>query len=211
MVALFGQIGHGHTIDDFDMGITGPKTMEANLVAAGFSVVPGPVGVRLQKVGTNGVTIEVDLYNARVFAGLDDAAHFSNFDKALSEHEIVIYDGHSMLGASDYWSRPSYAPGYQIFLYGGCLGYEYYIRPIVDAKNGWANLDMLSSVVEVSADANAFAAPALNKIFKSVTTKTKSSWRSIVNAVRTEVGDSTFGVSGVRDNCFTPQGSRCTP
>lgn len=142
--------------------------------------------VRLQTVGT----IEVDIYNARVFAGLD-------------------YEGDSMLGASDYWSRPTYAPGYQIFLYGGCLGYEYYIRPIADAKKGWSNLDMLSSVVEVSADANAFAAPALNKIFKSVTTKTKSSWRSIVNAVRTEVGDSTFGVSGVRDNCFSPQGSRC--
>jgi len=27
--------------------------------------------------------------------------------------------------------------------------------------------------------------------------------------VRRNVGDSTFGVSGVRDNCFTPSGSRC--
>jgi hypothetical protein len=28
--------------------------------------------------------------------------------------------------------------------------------------------------------------------------------------VRNSVGDSTIGVSGVRDNCFTPTGSRCT-
>ena len=29
------------------------------------------------------------------------------------------------------------------------------------------------------------------------------------NIVRDAVGDSTFGVSGVKDNCFTPTGSRC--
>jgi hypothetical protein len=28
-------------------------------------------------------------------------------------------------------------------------------------------------------------------------------------SVRNSVGDSTFGVSGVRDNCYTPNGSRC--
>ena len=37
----------------------------------------------------------------------------------------------------------------------------------------------------------------------------RATWRSILLAVRKSVGDSTFGVSGVRDNCFTPSGSRC--
>jgi hypothetical protein len=37
----------------------------------------------------------------------------------------------------------------------------------------------------------------------------RSSWRNILLTVRNNVGDSTFGVSGVRDNCFTPTGSRC--
>jgi hypothetical protein len=37
----------------------------------------------------------------------------------------------------------------------------------------------------------------------------KATWRQILLAVRKSVGDSTFGVSGVRDNCFTPTGSRC--
>jgi hypothetical protein len=37
----------------------------------------------------------------------------------------------------------------------------------------------------------------------------RASWRSILLKVRESVGDSTFGVSGVRDNCFTPSGSRC--
>ena len=61
----------------------------------------------------------------RVLSRLGDFAHFANFQKALSEHEVVAYDGHSMLGASDFWARPTYPDFYQIFLYGGCLGYEY--------------------------------------------------------------------------------------
>jgi hypothetical protein len=36
-----------------------------------------------------------------------------------------------------------------------------------------------------------------------------ASWRDMLIAVRRSVGDSTFGVSGVRDNCYTPTGSRC--
>ena len=36
------------------------------------------------------------------FEGLGDYGHFDNFQKAISEHEIVVYDGHSMLGASDF-------------------------------------------------------------------------------------------------------------
>ena len=32
----------------------------------------------------------------------------------------------------------------------------------------------------------------------------RSSWRQILLTVRTNVGDSTFGVSGVRDNAYRP-------
>ena len=127
-----------------------------------------------------------------------------------AEHEIVAWDGHSMLGASDFWSRPTYPSSYQIFLYGGCLGYEYYVQPILHGKgDSWAKLDVMSSVVEVSADANEFAAPALAKMVWALDHGYRASWRQIMLTVRTNVGDSTFGVSGVRDNCFTPTGSRC--
>jgi hypothetical protein len=207
VVVLSGQIGHG-SLKNSDPGIAGPAQMADDLVQAGFKRVDAPLGTRLEKTVKQG-TIQVDLYDARVFSGLDDDAHFGNFQKALSEHEIVVYDGHSMLGASDFWKRPTYPQTYQIFLYGGCLGYEYYVRPILEGKGGWANLDIMSSVVEVSADAAGFGSPALNKIFRSVDGTAKSSWRSILTAVRSSVGDSTFGVSGVTDNCYTPSGSRC--
>ena len=81
---------------------------------------------------------------------------------------------------------------------------------ILAGKGGsWANLDLMSSVVEVSATANEFAAPAIAKIVYAIEHGYKSSWRQILITVRTNVGDSTFGVSGVRDNCFTPTGNRC--
>ena len=156
------------------------------------------------------MTAQVDLYAPKDFSGLGDFAHFSNFQKALSEHEIVAYDGHSMLGASDFWTRPTYPKSYQIYLYGGCLGYEYYIKPILHGKgDSWDKLDIMSSVIEVTADATDFAAPAIAKIFFAIENGKRSSWKQILNIVRDSVGDSTFGVSGVRGNCYKPGGNRC--
>jgi len=179
------------------------------LTEAGFAEVTSPpLGRRFTKhIGQ--VDFEIDLYSPHEFAGLDDYAHFGNFQKALGEHEIVVYDGHSMLGGSDFWARPQYPTYYQIYLYGGCLGYEYYVKHILTGKGGWQNVDILSSVVEVSAGANEFAAPALAKIVWALENGYKASWRDLLVKVRESVGDSTFGVSGVRDNCFTPTGSRC--
>jgi hypothetical protein len=171
--------------------------------------VKAPLGQRWSKKTASGITVEMDLYSPHEFSGLGDFAHFANFQKALSEHEIVVYDGHSMLGASDFWARPTYPQSYQIFLYGGCLGYEYYVRPIVDGKGGWKNVDIMSSVVEVSAGANEFAGPFLAKMVWALDHGNKASWRQMLLAVRNRVGDSTFGVSGVRDNCYSPYGSYC--
>jgi hypothetical protein len=207
VVVMFGEIDDG-PITANETGMRNMRTFADNLVAGGYKKVTAPLGERYEKV-VGGVTVQIDLYSPKEFSGLDDFAHFANFQKALAEHEVVTWDGHSMLGASDFWARPTYPHSYQIFLYGGCLGYEYYVRPILEGKGGtWANVDILSSVVEVSASANEFAAPAIAKLVYGLD-HAKPSWRSILLKVRAGVGDSTFGVSGVRDNCYTPTGSRC--
>ncbi|MFZ4737106.1 MAG: proprotein convertase P-domain-containing protein [Bradymonadia bacterium] len=207
-VVLFGQIGDG-AITDRDPGMQAFKRMGTWLKDAGFKEVkPAPVGKRYAKTAA-GVQFEVDIYSPNDFSGLGDNRNFGNFQRALSEHEIVVYDGHSMLGASDFWARPTYPDSYQIYLYGGCLGYEYYVKPILDGKKGWANLDMMSSVIEVTANALDFAGPAIAKIFTSIESRKYASWKDILVSVRRAVGDSTFGASGVRDNCFTPTGNRC--
>jgi hypothetical protein len=209
-VILFGQIGDG-AITDTDPGVVGLGVVATWLAEAGFvEVTSPPLGRRFTKhVGQ--VDFEIDLYSPREFSGLGDYMHFNNFQKALSEHEIVVYDGHSMLGASDFWSRPKYPSFYQIFLYGGCLGYEYYLRPILSGKGGWQNLDLMSSVVEVSANASAFAGPFLAKMAWALDHGNSASWKDMIVAVRKAVGNSQFGVSGVRDNCYSPLGTLCEP
>jgi hypothetical protein len=209
-VILFGQIGDD-PLTDSDSGVRGLNRMVRWLTDAGFGEALGaPVGRRFTK-RIAAVGVEIDLYSPYDFSGLGDFAHFANFQRALSEHEIVVYDGHSMLGASDFWSRPTYLDFYQVFLYGGCLGYEYYVRPIVAGKGGWENVDIMSSVVEVSAGATEFAGPWLAKLFWALEHDFAAAWSDLLIAVRRKVGDSTFGASGVRDNCFSPGGSYCSP
>ena len=209
MVILFGQSGDGQ-MDVSEAGVRNMKRFVTWLKQAAFTEVkPAPVGQRFQKT-VNGVVVEIDLYAPSDFSGLSDYAHMANFNRAITEHEIVTYDGHSMLGASDFWTRPAYPEFYQIFLYGGCLGYEYYVAPILAGKGGsWANLDVLSAVVEVSAPANDYAGPFLAKLLAALENGYRVSWKDILGAIRTRVGDSTFGMSGVRENCFTPTGTRC--
>jgi hypothetical protein len=208
-VVLFGQIGDD-PLTDSDTGVRNFNQFARWLTQAGFTeVTPAPVGRRFSRQYGQ-VTVEMDLYSPRDFSGLDDMAHYSNFQRAITEHEIIAYDGHSMLGASDFWGRPDYPDFYQIFLYGGCLGYEYYIQPILEGKGGsWDNLDIVSSVVEVSASANQFAGPIFAKMFWALEHNYAASWRDLLVAVRQSVYDSTFGASGVSGNCFTPTGSRC--
>ena len=207
MVVLFGQIGD--SLSKTDTGYRAFEQMGRWLLQGGFTeVTPAPVGRRFSKT-VKGTAVEVDLYSPYDFSGLSDYAHFNNFQKALSEHEVIAYDGHSMLGASDFWERPDYPDFYQVFLYGGCLGYEYYVAPILSGKGGWDKLDVLSSVIEVSANANEYAGPFLAKLLYALENDYKVSWKDILGAIRTRVGDSTFGMSGVRDNCFSPGGSLC--
>ena len=208
-VIMFGQIDDG-AITASETGMRAFDQYARWLKAAKYKEVTATVGKRFELI-TNGITVQIDLYSPKDFSGLSDYAHFANFQKAIGEHEIVAWDGHSMLGASDFWARPTYPSTYQIFLYGGCLGYEYYVKPILHGKgDSWAKLDLMSSVIEVTANANEFAAPAIAKMVWALSHGNRASWRDILTTVRSNVGDSTFGVSGARDNCFTPTGSRCT-
>jgi hypothetical protein len=202
-VILFGEIDDG-PITANETGMRNFTRYGQWLADAGYTSATAPLGKRYEKV-VHGITVQIDLYSPKEFSGLDDYAHFANFQKALSEHEVVVWDGHSMLGASDFWERPQYPDFYQVFLYGGCLGYEYYVQPILHGKgDSWDKLDIMSSVVEVSASANEFAAPAIAKMIWALDHGYKATWRSILLQVRNSVGDSTFGVSGVRQNVFKP-------
>ena len=208
-VVLFGKIGDGPIEDDY--GMRSMEQMARWLGQAGYEeIADPPVGRRFSR-RYGEVTLEIDLYSPKDFSGLSDRGNYANFERAVTEHEVVAYDGHSMLGASDFWARPKYPDFYQIFLYGGCLGYEYYVRPILEGKGGWDKVDIVSSVIEVSADANRYAGPFFAKLAFAVEHGYNVSWKDLLVAIRARVGDATFGVSGARENCFSPAGSRCGP
>ena len=59
-------------------------------------------------------------------------------------------------------------------------------------------------------DANQYAGPFLAKLLWAIENGNKVSWKDYLVAIRNRVGDSTFGASGVRDNCYSPTGSLCT-
>jgi hypothetical protein len=75
--------------------------------------------------------------------------------------------------------------------------------------SSWDKLDLVSSVVEVTADANDIAGPVFAKIAWALDHNLDASWRELLIGIRNKVGDSTFGASGVRENCFGPNGSLC--
>lgn len=207
-VVMFGKIGDGDI--ETDSGMRGFNRMSDWLLQADFDeVTPAPVGRRFSRqVGP--YLYEIDLYSPKDFSGLSDYSNYANFETAVTEHEIIAYDGHSMLGSSDFWAKPDYPDYYQVFLYGGCLGYEYYISPILKGKGGWDKVDIMSSVIEVSAGADRFAGPFLAKMIWAMEHSFNVSWKDMLVAIRNSVGDSTFGVCGARNNCFSPGGSLCT-
>lgn len=95
-VILFGLIGD--EMAETDIGFTGLKRMARWLEQAGFSeVTPAPLGRRFTKhIGSH--DFEIDLYSPREFSGLSGYAHIANFEKALSEHEIIAYAGKGIKG-----------------------------------------------------------------------------------------------------------------
>jgi hypothetical protein len=209
VLVLFGQVDHG-ALSDSDYGLQLVADFEAKLTDGGFTKGSADTGLRYSRT-RRGVTEVVDIFTPREFAGLDDLAHVADFDAAVRGHEIIVYNGHSMLGASDFWARPSIYAGaaaskYQIFLYNGCLGYEYYVNPILEGKTSWANVDLVTNVVEtpfaIMVDESA---QTLGKIFSGAERGGRTSWQTLLGKMNSIAGgESFYGASGVRDNAFHP-------
>ena len=179
------------------------------LAEAGYKSVTAPLGKRYEKV-VNGITVQIDLYSPKEFSGLDDYAHFANFQKALSEHEIVAWDGHSMLGASRLLGAPD-VPGLLPDLPLRRLPRLRVLRPADPPRQGRLVGQARHHVERRRGDARARTSSRRRRSRRSCGRSTTATARRGAASSRgaQRVGDSTFGVSGVRDNCFTPTGTRC--
>jgi hypothetical protein len=95
-VVLFGQIDDG-AITASETGMRNFARYSRWLTEAGFKSVAAPVGKRFEKKLSTGVVAQIDLYSPKEFSGLDDFAHFDNFQRALSEHRVTVVCDHLVL------------------------------------------------------------------------------------------------------------------
>lgn len=193
-------------------------------------------GERWQRV-RDGITEQVDIVGPAVLhdpEGDSDAI----FEWAIREHEVVIYGGHSFYGSLGALDRRENYPEdtYQIFMVHSCWSYEYYTRQVFENKatpddeQGWALADVLNNT-EVSWFHNgaAMSRILLTNLFAGAESMGRDSegrsfsWRNIVEAINQKAKEEKdrrpydddyemelYGVSGVRTNCFSPDGSLCT-
>jgi subtilisin-like proprotein convertase family protein len=209
-VVVFGKLDDGDVARDTNWGnVTKLATW---LVQAGFAEeATAPLGRRFSKqVGER--TEVVDIYGPDLFYSVADYAHLANWQKAVSEHEIVMYNGHSVLGTGMAFERIQYPETYQIFQVASCLSYEYYVNPVLAGKGDWDSVDVLANVEPTYYHENLpLTSTVLAKIMWGFENEGRMSWQDIMEAVSLKLGHYTFGVSGARGNCFSPEGSLCEP
>jgi hypothetical protein len=191
-----------------DYAFTIIRSFESQLRNAGFTKGTAAKGLRYTRV-KNGITANIDIYTPNEFEGLGDYAHMSNFYDGVNNHEVVIFNGHSMLGASDVWAKSQLYRSptkFQVFIYNGCLGYEYYVDPILDGKRSSANVDIVSNVTETPfAIMSQVSSSALALMLVDADKGGKSSWQSILQSMNQLAGNTSFyGVSAARDNTYKP-------
>jgi len=207
---LFGKLGSGAVEDDSNWKNLKQFTdwlLEAKFVSDQVT----DLGERYKKT-VGELTEVVDVYGPDVFESVADAAHIDNWQRIVAEHEIVIYNGHSVLGSGLAFEQVKYPEFYQIFQIGSCLSYEYYVRPILSGKGGFANVDVLSNVEPTFVFENfPMTTATLAWLFSGAEHNGQVSWQFIMNAIGLKLQHPRIGVSGARDNCFTPAGSRCDP
>ncbi|MFH1435911.1 MAG: proprotein convertase P-domain-containing protein, partial [Pseudomonadota bacterium] len=126
--------------------------------------------------------------------------------------EVVMYNGHSVLGTGMAFERAQYPDFYQIFQVASCLSYEYYVRPVLSGKGSWESVDVISNVQPTYYSENLpLTSTILAKLMQGFENSGNASWQDIMEAVSRKLGHSRFGVSGARGNCFSPEGDRCEP
>lgn len=210
VVVLFGKLDDGNVEDDYNW--RNVRNLSDWLLDAGFAEEENaPMGRRFgRQVGE--LTEVVDIYGPDIFHSVADHVRFQNWQRAVSEHEVVMYNGHSVLGTGYAFEEVEYPDFYQIFQVASCLSYEYYVRPVLAGKGGWDKVEVISNVEPTYYNENLpLVSTLLAKLFHGFENDGRTSWQDIMEAVSRRLSHSRFGVSGARENCFTPEGNRCEP
>jgi subtilisin-like proprotein convertase family protein len=205
---FFAKLDDGDVEDDYNW-----RTFDSfcNWLREGDfqEVAEAPMGKRFTRQKGD-LVVEIDVYGPDVFHSVADYSRFANWQRAVSEHEIVMYNGHSVLGTGYAFEEVNYPDFYQVFQVASCLSYEYYVRPVLAGKNGWDDVDVISNVEPTYYSENLpLTSTVLAKLVWGFENNGQASWQDIMEAVSRKMNHSRFGVSGARGNCYSPAGDKC--
>ncbi len=208
VVVFWGKLDDGDVEDDYNW--RNVDSLARYLEQADFvEADDAPRGRRFEK-SAGDRKIVVDIYGPDLFHSVADYTRFDNWQKGVTEHEVVIYNGHSVLGSGMAFERVVYPDRYQIFQVASCLSYEYYVRPILAGKGGWENVDVISNVTPTYYSENLpLTSTVIARLIYGFENGGRASWQDIMERVSQRLGHPRFGVSGARGNCFSPEGDRC--
>lgn len=209
IVVLYGKLDDGDVAEDYNW--RNVTRLGEWLVEAGFTKEEeAPLGDRYTRT-VGELTEVIDIYGPDIFHSVADHTRFNNWQRAVSEHEVVMYNGHSVLGTGYAFEQVEYPDFYQIFSVASCLSYEYYVDPILEGKGTWATVDVISNVEPTYYSENyPLTTSVLSRLLWGFENEGRASWQDIMETVSNRLSHSRFGVSGARDNQFTP-GSTVDP
>jgi hypothetical protein len=159
------------------------------------------------------VRITIDLFDPT------KADFTSTFHPALSQYQLVQYNGHSSYGTKNLLTDPAaFSDDYQIIVMHSCRSYPYYVRQVFRAKatandpRGWGNADVVatgeSSYPTGSPDAARILLEGLMVGLRAVTEGRReqaADWLVLIRRMNTMIwGEIYYGAAGVRENAWRP-------
>lgn len=138
-----------------------------------------------------------------------DYTFYQLFPEALKAADIVIYDGHSGLGANldlGNLGHPRLSKEkYQIYFFNGCSSYPYFNGAFFDKKGGSKSLDLVLAGMPTYFGSGGVNMEAFLKAFLE---GRLHSWQTIIQSVEKSnprgYGSYLVGVVGDEDNQFRP-------
>jgi subtilisin-like proprotein convertase family protein len=224
---FFGAADHNETVSDSDEGVREYheflNTLRSRSFAKTQDLNPGQRWTRTKA----GIEEIVDVVSPYELAELKNDTQ-GLFRKALLEHEIIIYDGHSFYGSLRVLQEKDAYPAdtYQIIFMNSCWSYEYYTTQVFKNKataadpTGFALADVVNNTEPAWFLNDAEETRILlTNIFAGCETGGRDgsrqyTWEGIIQAMnkfalerfkswRLESHE-VYGVSGVRENCYDP-------
>ena len=140
--------------------------------------------------------------------GSKDDTFRIHLEDAFEHSDIVIYDGHSGLGANlDLASLPPIhfsKTKYQLYFFNGCSSYPYFRGQFFEKKGGSENVDIVTSGLPTYANTSGPNAFTFMERFLDGETKTYQKILQDLEASNAEMGTYLTGVSGDEDNRWKP-------